>query len=302
MSHKINFQTVNPVLDDADAAPEGVLSPFEGDADGGGEVLKLLGLPDGKSMMTIRDLGATEEAGPAVHATLSRVREALLDAVDTGRAWRLRVDDLGEADRRMLFDALGQGEVSIVIAGGEGEGEAQIMETVLPGAWIGRATDPEGQVAAEWVEVGDAPRALREVALTRPRSDLPVEMLPAPRGAMNVMGVLAEVRERATHWTPGTPNHVMNFTLFPMTPADSAFLAKVVGESGVRIASGGYGAARVVMSGLRHVWAVQYLNGLGNVILDTLEIGDIPDAVLASPQDFEDSAQRLGDILEAYDP
>jgi len=223
-------------------------------------------------------------------------------AAETGRAWRLRVDDLGAIDRKMLFDALGKGEVSIVISGGEGEGEAQIMETVLPGAWIGRATDPDGQIASQWVEVGDAPRALREVALSRPRADLPVEMLTAPRGAMNVMSVLAEVRERARAWSPGEPNHVMNFTLFPMTPADSAYLAKVVGEAGVRIASGGYGAARVVMSGLRHVWAVQYLNGLGAVILDTLEVGDIPDAVLASPEDFEDSAGRLCDILEAYAP
>lgn len=302
MSYKINMQQVNPVLGEDDAAPEGVLSPFEGDADGGGEVLKLLGLPSTKSMVGIRDLGSSDEAGPEVHATLTKVRDALSEAARSGQAWRLRVDDLSEIDRKVLFDALGQGEVSVVIAGGEMEGEAQILETVLPGAWIGRATHEDGELAAEWVEVGDAPRALREVALTRPRADLPVDMLTAPRGAMNVMSVLAEVRERATAWTPGEPNHVMNFTLFPMTPADSAYLAKVVGEAGVRIASGGYGAARIVMTGVRHVWAVQYLNGLGAVILDTLEVGDIPEAALASREDFEDSAGRLTEMLEAYAP
>jgi len=302
MSYKIELQLGNPVLDEADAAPEGVLSPFEGDADGGGEVLKLLGLPSGNGMMAVRDLGATEEAGPAVHATLSRIRDALAEAAKSGRAWRLRVDNLATVDRKALYDALGQGEVSVVIAGGELEGEAQIMETVLPGAWIGRATHADGEIAAEWVEVGDAPRALREVAVSRPRGDLPVDMLTPPRGAMNVMSVLAEARDRAAAWTTGEPNHVMNFTLFPMTPADSAFLAKVLGEAGVRIASGGYGAARVVMTGLRHVWAVQYLNGMGTVILDTLEIGDVPEAVLASREDFEDSAGRLTDMLEAYTP
>jgi|GEM_PF-745840 len=300
MSYKINLQQVNPVLGEDDAAPEGVLSPFEGELDGGGDVLKLLGLPSGTGMHPIRDLGATEEAGPEVHATLTKVRDALYEAARTGRAWRYRVDGLSASDRKILFDALGQGEVSVVIAGGEREGEAQIMETVLPGAWIGRATHADGDIAAEWVEVGDAPRALREVAVTRPRADLPVDMLSAPRGAMNVMSVLNEIRDRATHWRPGDGNHVMNFTLFPMTPADSAFLAKVLGEAGVRISSGGYGAARVVMTGVRNVWAVQYLNGLGAVILDTLEIGDVPDAVLASPEDFEDSAERLNDILEAY--
>ncbi|MEM6666862.1 MAG: hydrogenase expression/formation protein [Pseudomonadota bacterium] len=245
---------------------------------------------------------AAEDAGPAVHGELIKVRDALNAAAETGRAWRRRIDSLAPADRQVLLYALGHGEVSAVISGADGEGEVQVLETVLPGIWIGRASLPDGSIGAQWVEVGDAPRVVRELALTRPRTDLPVDALTAPRGAMNVMSVLAEVRDRSTSWEPGTPNHVMNFTLFPMTPADSAFLAKVLGESGVRIASGGYGAARIVMTGIRHVWAVQYLNGLGDVILDTLEIGHIPDAVLASREDFEDSAVRLGDISDAYAP
>lgn len=301
MSYKIYRQTVNPVLDENDAPPEGVLAPFEG-ADTGADVLSTLGLPAAKSMIGVRDLGATDEAGPDVHATLRRVRDALIDAAETGRAWRLQVDTLSDNDRKCLFDALGQGEVSVMLSGASDEGEAQIIETVLPGAWIGRATDAAGEIAAEWVEVGDAPRALRELALKRPRQDLPVEMLTAPRGAMNVMSVLAEIRERSLAWQPGDPNHVINFTLFPMTPEDSAYLSKVLGECGVTVASGGYGTARVIQTGLRHVWAVQYLNGLGAVILDTLEIGDLPDAVVASPEDFADSAERLTDMLEAYVP
>ncbi|MGF1462678.1 MAG: hydrogenase expression/formation protein [Maricaulaceae bacterium] len=114
------------------------------------------------------------------------------------------------------------------------------------------------------------------------------------------MSVLSEVSERADAWTPKTPNHVINFTLFPMTEADQAFLAKVLGEVGVRVASGGYGAARVIMTALKRVWAVQYLNAMGTVILDTIEVGAIPSAALASREDFEDSAERLAEIAEAY--
>ena len=208
MSYKITLHGSNPVLGEEDAPAEGVLSPFEG-SDDSSDVLNLLGLPSTNSMMAIRDLGDTDEAGPAVHASLTKVHHALLEASETGRAWRMRVDDLSEEDRNMLFDALGQGEVTVVISGGDGEGEAQISESVLPGAWIGRATDAEGNLAAQWIEVGDAPRALREVAVARPRTDMPIEMLTAPRGAMNVMSVLSEVRERSHNWEPGTPNHVM---------------------------------------------------------------------------------------------
>ena len=53
-------------------------------------------------------------------------------------------------------------------------------------------------------------------------------------------------------------------------------------------------------TGLRHVWAVQYINSMGAVILDTLEVGSVPVAVLAAPEDFEDSAERLAEILQAF--
>jgi len=291
----------NPLIWDDVEPAEGVLAPFEG-VDEGGEGLSLLGLPSGRGLAGIGAMRADAEPSPAVYAFLTRVRDALQTAAETGAAWRARIDGLSAEDQSALLDALGQGEVSMVVAGGAGEGDAQIAETVLPGVWTGRAEDASGVSAAAWIEVGDAPRVLREVAATRPRGDLAIEALSAPRGAMNVMSVLTEIRERARDWRPGGANHVMNFTLFPMTPADSAFLSKVLGEAGAQISSGGYGAARVILTGLRHVWAVQYLNGLGAVILDTIEIGDVPASVLAAREDFEDSAGRLADIMEAYAP
>ncbi len=288
-----------PVLWD-DPEPEGVLSPFEG----AGEAVtpNLLGMPTiaGESA---RRPDAIADAGPAVIALLDDIGAALQRAVDGGRAWRRRIDHLPSDERKALLDALGGGEVSMVISrGAAGEGDVQISESALPGVWIGRAEDEAGAVRAMWVEVADAPKALREAAAARPRRDLALEALTPPRDAMNVMGVLAELRARASEWRPGAPNHVMNFTLLPMTEADTAFLAKIVGEAGVRVSSGGYGAARVIMTALRNVWAVQYLNGLGAVILDTIEIGDVPDAVLAAREDFEDSRARLQEIREAYLP
>lgn len=287
-----------------DPSPEGVLAPFEGadglgamGADGNGP--RLLGMPTA-SMRSGKRLSSMDAAGPAVIEALDTIGAALDRSLTDNRAWRRRLDHLSTEDRDCLLDALGDGEVSLVISGAEGEGDVQIAETALPGVWIGRAEDGEGTVQACWVEVADAPKTVREAAATRPRHDLPFDALTPPRDAMNVMGVLAELRARARDWQPGQPNHVMNFTLLPMTEADTAFLAKVIGEAGVRASSGGYGSARVIMTALRNVWAVQYLNGLGAVILDTIEIGDVPDAVLAAHQDFADSHARLNEIREAY--
>jgi len=291
--------TERPAMWD-DEAPDGVLNPFEGDDGAAGEALSLLGLPEVGRKAKSRDLAGLGEASAPVLDMLGNIADAL-DAAREGRAWRRRLDHLSVSERTVLQDALGKGEVSMTLSpGAPGEGLAQIGETVLPGVWLGLAEDTDGAPAAHWVEVADAPRALREAAAARPRDDIPFDALTPPRDAMNVMGVLAEIRARAAAWRPGTQNHVLNFTLFPMTQADTAFLAKVLGEAGVRVSSGGYGAARVIMTALRNVWAVQYLNGLGAVILDTIEVGDVPASVLASVQDFEDSAARLDEIRQAY--
>ncbi len=282
-----------------DAAPEGVLAPFEGLDEPNAAELSLLGMPVAGAQTDAR-LSRLTEATPAVLDCLSTIETALIDAA-AGRARRRRVDHLTGAEQAVLFDALGSGEVAVIIEpGAADEGTVQISETVLPGVWVGRATDEAGEIAAVWVEVADAPEAMRRLAVTRPRADIAMDVLTPPRGAMNVMSVLAEIRSRAAAWRPGEVNHIMNFTLFPMTEVDTAFLAKVLGEAGVRASSGGYGAARVVMTALRNVWAVQYLNGMGKTILDTIEIGDVPQALLASSEDFEDSLSRLREIRGAY--
>jgi hydrogenase-1 operon protein HyaF len=78
-------------------------------------------------------------------------------------------------------------------------------------------------------------------------------------------------------------------------------LTGVLGQVPLVIRSGGFGSSRVFATGLRHVWAVQYINGMGNVILDTLEVGGVPVSVLAAREDFQDSVERLGEILQAFD-
>ncbi len=117
---------------------------------------------------------------------------------------------------------------------------------------------------------------------------------------MNAPSLLHELQERSARYQPGAENHVINFTLLPLTDVDSQVLTAVLGQIPLVIRSGGYGSSRVFATGLRHVWAVQYVNGMGNVILDTLEVGGVPVSVLAAREDFEDSAERLAEILEAF--
>jgi hydrogenase-1 operon protein HyaF len=199
-------------------------------------------------------------------------------------------------ERAMLLDALGDGDVSAV-AGDDPLWQA--TETALTGVWHVRGTNAAGAIIRQFIEVAPVPGCVGEVVrmLGRHMPNLPAV---PPQGVMNALPVLAEIAERADGWAPGTPNHVINFTLLPMTPEDMDFLMGALGRIPLTIVSGGYGTSRIIGTAVRNVFGVQYLNSTGQVILDTIEVGDVPASALAAREDFEDSAQRLGEIMEAY--
>ncbi len=170
---------------------------------------------------------------------------------------------------------------------------------MLAGVWAVRATAPDGAIVEDRIEIADAPSLVREAARLYAGAMPRLPQAPPP-GVMNAPAVLAEIAERAAAWRPGQPNHVINFTLLPMTEEDIAYLTTTLGQAPLTIWSGGYGTARVHCTLVRNVWAVQYLNNMGTVILDTLEIGDVPASVCAASVDFEDSAERLAEVMEAY--
>lgn len=251
-------------------------------------------------------VGVKPRRGPSLSeeaANSEKVRELLHTLVGSlqslaegGATQRFLLEGFSEAELALVDETLGTGEVGITCGF---DPEYQVRESVMAGLWRVRVNDAEGQKIADWVEAGDIPGFVREATrqLTAPILEVPSKL---PEGTMNVGPVLAEIRERAAAWQAGQRNHVLNFTLLPMTPEDSDFLAKALGRAPLTVVSGGYGTARVHLTGIRNVWAVQYLNSMDTVILDTLEIGDVPGAATAAKEDFEDSSVRLKEILEAY--
>ena len=117
---------------------------------------------------------------------------------------------------------------------------------------------------------------------------------------MNVMPLLTEIRDRAASHRPGAPSHTVTFSLFPMSEADMSFLQDTLGPGPVQMLSRGYGTCRIVATGVRNVWSVQFFNAMDTIVLDTLEIGDVPVTARAAVEDFRDSAERLKEVEEAY--
>lgn len=205
-----------------------------------------------------------------------------------------RLDNLNDLERKLVADVFGEGEVAGIVAL-PGGSVAQIQESVLAGIW---RVCLETDAAHEYVEVGAIPEIVRRAAEDLTSAD--IQIGDPPEGAMNVLPVLAEIRDRAHAWRPGARSQIINFTLLPMSPVDMTFLQESIGNGPIQLTSRGYGTCRVLATGVRNVWSVQFFNAMDTIILDTLEVGGVPAVALAADEDFEDSAERLREIIEAY--
>jgi hydrogenase-1 operon protein HyaF len=274
-----------------------VPGPGETPATAADDSLRLIGMPTGLVRPARQALAAdqlTAASRAVVDQVLAELRQRRTNP-DLPPA-RISLAALDENDKAVVADILGEGDVWAKV--GVGDAFCRVVESVLPGVWRLESSKADG-THEEWIEVGAVPQPIVHAAteLSRPHIEVPQQM---PQRAMNAPALLHELQERSAAYQPGAENHVINFTLLPLTEVDAQVLTSVLGQVPLVIRSGGYGSSRVFATGLRHVWAVQYVNGMGNVILDTLEIGGVPVSVLAAKEDFEDSSERLAEILEAF--
>ena len=236
------------------------------------------------------------ERCPGVAELLPQLVAALETQEVDGDSRLFDLSGYGADDLTLIGQVLGEGEVSATVALAEGV-IAQVQESVMAGLWRVRFTDATGALAADYVEVASIPAAVERAArMTRVLDDFGLP----PDGAMNVLPVLTEIRDRAGSHAKGAASHTITFSLFPMSEADMAFLQETLGPGPVQILSRGYGTCRIVATGVRNVWSVQFFNAMDTIVLDTLEIGDVPVTARAAVEDFRDSAERLKEIEEAY--
>ena len=240
------------------------------------------------------DSEALARSCPRAVELLSTIASAVATQTADAPTRLFRLEGLNDLERRLIDDVLGEGEVAGVVALPDGT-LVQIQESVLAGIWRVRL---EGDERHDYVEIGCVPEIVTRAAADLTATDVVIKA--APEGTMNALPVLAEIRERALSWRPGARSQTINFTLLPMSPADMSFLQETLGNGPIQLMSRGYGTCRVLATGVRHVWSVQFFNAMDTIILDTLEVGGVPVVALAADEDFEDSAERLKQIIEAY--
>jgi hydrogenase-1 operon protein HyaF len=233
---------------------------------------------------------------------LAEARDALASLLREMRRWnpadspngpRLDLGGMSAAALAITNQMLGEGEVSVRV---DGERACLIQESVFTGLWRVCAHDGDGALAADWIEAGAMPRVVGETA--RQAAAARVGDVAIPPGAMNSPALIAEIAAQIRARRPNGAAHVINLTLFPMTPEDHQVLDRALPVGPVAIMSRGFGNCRVTSTGTRDVWRVQYFNNMNTLILNTIEIVAIPEVALAAAEDLEDTRIRLSDLVE----
>jgi len=167
---------------------------------------------------------------------------------------------------------------------------------VFTGIWRVCALDGDGMLAADWLEAAPVPSVV--AAGARAAAHPRIAPVDVPAGAMNSPALIAELSSRVAKRAPGERAHVVNLTLFPMSPDDHAVLEAALPVGPVAIMSRGFGSCRITSTLLRDTWRVQYFNSMSTLILDTLEVVDVPEVALAAAEDLADSAERLAELVD----
>lgn len=259
--------------------------------------LALLNMP--RDMATFEMPRVPERVDPAVLAQARTLLHRWLDDLqrwDPAAVAHGPVLDLAGTPPEVLSvinELMGEGEVAIRVTTAP---ELRIQEAVFSGLWRCLALDAQGQVMRDWLEAGPVPReVLARVAASVSEQLVPVE---PPPGAMNSPALLAELSARLAQFQPGDKAGLINLTLLPMTPEDHQVLERALPIGPVAMISRGFGNCHVTSTGTRHAWRVQYFNSMQTLILNTLEVVELPEAAIAAPEDLVDSRERLAELVQ----
>ena len=231
---------------------------------------------------------------------LVAARDLLADILSRMNRWtpssgNLRFDLRGVAPQALAVtnEMLGDGEVSIQVSGAR---RLRIQESVFTGVWRAVELDGDGSLINDWIEAGALPEVAVDAARAGSRAELP--LVEIPTGAMNSPALLHELRAQIETRRPGDPAHVINLTLFPLTPEDHQVLERALPVGSVAIMSRGFGNCRITSTTARNIWRVQYFNSMNTLILNTIEVVDVPEVALAADEDLADTRVRLAELID----
>ncbi|MCB1800619.1 MAG: hydrogenase expression/formation protein [Gammaproteobacteria bacterium] len=261
--------------------------------------LEYLAMPSGMQTYRAPLLPEPEDSEglDQAHRLLAEVLAALADWQPGNRARRVDLDVLDSVNRRFVDQVLGEGEVSVAY---EAAAPVRAQESVLAGVWRVQHRDQLGRVLRDTIEIGDVPELVRDATFVGADSRLDSACDTDDPALQNAPALLVELADQLASWRTGDPVHSINLSLLPLSDADLALLGERLGVGPVTILSRGYGNCRIGSTAKRNAWWIKYYNSQDALILNTIEVCDVPAVAQAAAEDIADSVERLDEILSLY--
>jgi len=223
------------------------------------------------------------------------LRQALADYAPGGEAQLANLTALDEENRELVNQILGEGEVSIRYNGAI---RARSQESVLAGVWRTLYLDEDDRVCYDILEVADVPHTARmpdgrDRPVNADKQDVSPEL-------NNALAILVELEAQYPAFLAEGAPYTINLTLLPLSEDELAFIDERLGRGPIDTLSRAYGKCQVSSTLTPNVWWVRYYNSMDTLILNTIEVTDVPEALRAAPEDLADSAKRLDDMLTPY--
>jgi hydrogenase-1 operon protein HyaF len=260
-----------------------------------GQTISYIDMPSDMSMYrppTMPEPDAVADLSGAREA-MQWLQVALKNSADNCAPQLADLTALDDKNRDLVNQILGEGEVSINYAG---EIRARTQEAVIAGVWRTAYFDAEDRTMIDLLEVADAPHVVRLSGATL--HEINTQPDNVPDGVMNALPILVELESHCSAYETSQTPHAINLTLLPLSDADLIFLDEQLGRGPVDTLSRAYGKCQVISTLVPNVWWVRFYNSMGILILNTLEVVDVPAVVRAAPEDLQDSAERLEDLLQ----
>jgi len=211
-------------------------------------------------------------------------------------AIKFDISDMDAANVDLINQVFNEGEVSVLY---QADTSVQIQESVLTGIWRIRVNNEAGDPISDKIEIGDIPSIVRDKTFVD-ATPINTNLSNLPDNVFNTPPLLIELAEKSEEWKKGDLHHVINLTLLPLSTEDLNFLGERLGVGPITVLSRGYGNCRIGSTAKKNIWWIKYFNSDDKLILNTIEVIDIPEVATAAPEDLEDSTERLRDILEVY--
>ena len=235
---------------------------------------------------------------PSVRAIVEQSLRGLRQAAVDHASRQIDLMHLSATDRASLDAFLGGGQMAATISA---DLSWRLHRTDLPGLWRVMAEDDSagaaGACVADYLEIADIPDVVRD-ALAALQGDMPPFPQDLPDGVLNAPALIEEIRHRAATHDPANRNVVVNLMLVPLSADDRHVIDALLGTVPLGLACGAYGTCRLTATRVRGVWRLRHYDITGAVIVDTIEIGDVPQIARVMYDDIDRAADRLVEKLE----